>query len=89
MPRVNPFTKAAEGAAKQTDEELMDEISRLCRLKTEEIIKLFPKKSDKTRLLQLLSIVNDSTSKNQKETKLKNNIEEFAGVVLKLLSVLA
>jgi hypothetical protein len=81
----NPFREAAERAAEKTNIEYASKISNLTRLTDKEIGKLFPARTDKNRLMELLAIVNDSTNKNQKIIKLKKNIDTLAPVVLKLV----
>ena len=88
MPKANPYEEAAKKAVELTNREFASEISSLSRLKDEEINRLFPKKEDKQKLLELLRIVNASTSNNQKITKLKQNIGDVAEVVIKLVGVL-
>jgi hypothetical protein len=85
---ANPYREAAERARDKTDEQYASEISSLTRLRDEEIQKLFPARVDKDRLLELLAIVNDSTSENEKINKFKENVEHLAPAVLRLVKVL-
>jgi hypothetical protein len=85
---MHHYRAIAKKAAKMTDEKLSSELSGLCRLTDKEINKLFPAKEDKKKLLKVLEIVNAESSKNQKIAKLKDNIEDVAGVILKLAKTL-
>lgn len=84
----NPYEETARRAANATNEKYSSEISSLCRLKDEEINQLFPERADKDRLLELLKVVNATTDENEKVAKLKENIENLAGTVIKLLKIL-
>jgi hypothetical protein len=85
----NPYVNAARKAAQLTDEELAPEIAKLCRLKEGEVDELFPERAEKDKLLVLLEIVNSATAYNEKIIRLKDNIGDFAGVVIKLVKLLA
>lgn len=89
MSKLNKYTAAARRAKTQTDEEYADAISRLTRLKDEDVEKFFPEKSDKVKLMELLAIVNSKTSQNEKVAKLKENGEKFGGILIKVLKLLA
>lgn len=89
MAKTNKYAAATKKAQMQTDEEYVGIISRLTRLNDDDIEKLFPEKSDKDKLMELLTIVNASKSQNEKITKLKDNGEKFGVVILKLLKFLA
>lgn len=88
MAKPNKYADAARRAQQQTDEEYKSVISSLTRLTDEEIDKLFPEKSDKDKLMELLTLVNAETTANQKIIKLKENAEKFSAVMLKLIKVL-
>jgi len=88
MPNSNPYEDAARRAAELTDEKYASEISSLCRLKDSEINQLFPKRSDKDSLLELLNIVNGATEENKKVIEFKNNIDRLGAVAVRLIKFL-
>lgn len=47
--------------------------------------RLFPSKEEKQAFLDLLKVVDASTSDNKKKAKLITDIDKYAGVVLKLV----
>lgn len=73
-------------AADETDIQLESKISSLTHMNEEDINALFPEKADKEKLVQLMKIVSDSASENEKKVRLVNNIEELAGTAVKLLT---
>jgi hypothetical protein len=83
------FASVLKATAEQTNAELATNIASLTTLKESQISNLFPTKSDKESLLKLLTIVNATTSENQKISQIKSNIDNIAGTVLKLVKVLA
>lgn len=85
----NPFERAAIEAAEKTNRELADELSGLTRLTNRQIQRLFPTRADKKRLTELLVIVNSATEENEKILRLKENLQELGGVVIKLVKTLA
>jgi cation transport ATPase len=50
-----------------------------------ELSKLCPQKADKERLAQLMNIVKEATSENEKRQNIINNISNFASVIVKIL----
>ena len=54
-----------------------------------DIARLFPKKVDKQRLVELMTIVKSSTARNKKAARLEQNISHLGGAVVKLLDLLA
>ena len=85
----NPFDAVLARAAEATDKRYASEISSLCRLNDGEIKKYFPAKEDKDTLVELLKAVKSGTDENEGILKLKDNIDRFAGVVVRLVKVLA
>lgn len=81
----NRFKEAAKKARNATNAKYASEISSLTRLTDNEIAKLFPARADKERLMELLAVVNDATSENQKISKLTKNIEYLAPAAIKLI----
>ena len=84
MPR-NRFAKIAEESRQKTNAELAKDLARLTPMSEDKLAKMLPTKQDKERLARLMAIVTASTSQNQKVAKLKGNIDELGGVVVKLL----
>ena len=54
-------------AAEETDIQLESKISSLTHMKDEDVKALFPEKADKENLIQLMKIVNEATSENEKK----------------------
>ncbi len=73
-------------AADETDAKLAAQIATLTRLKEEEIKRLFPDTADKTKMVQLMQIVNQSGDENRRTAALVDNIKDLAGTAIKLLS---
>ena len=78
--------KEINAGADETDIELESKISSLTHMNDEDINALFPELADKEKLVQLMKIVNQSASENEKKVRLVNNIEDLAGTVVKLLA---
>jgi hypothetical protein len=88
----NAFKRTADAAARraadETNDTLASRLSSVTRLKDEEIKKLFPDPADIKRVAKLLEIVNGAATKNRKIAALKENIDDLAGVTLKLVKYL-
>ncbi len=82
------FDRLLDEVEAETDAKLASRISSLTRMKDEEIKQLFPKKADKKKLIELMSIVKNSTSMNEKRNKLIGNINKFADTVITVLKKL-
>lgn len=76
-------------AAKRTDEKLASKISSLTRMTDDEIQELFPDPADVKKLAQLMKIVKSADDRNKKVNNIIANSEQFAGIVLTLLSKFA
>lgn len=72
--------------AELTNKQLAGELAKLTPLTEEQINSLLPTKVEKQRFRQLIEIVNDSASQNQKVASLTSNFSELGGVVLKVLT---
>ncbi|MEL0642372.1 hypothetical protein V6260_17370 [Pseudoalteromonas aliena] len=70
------------------DNKLASHISSITRLTDDEINELFPEPADLKKLANLLKIVKSADNKNRKVNAIINNSEEFADVVLTLLTKL-
>lgn len=88
MNKPNKYAAAAEQARKETDEKYRQVIATLTRLSEEDVERLFPTRTDKDRLLELLDIVNQETDDNIKVARLKEDIESYGTIILKLISLL-
>jgi hypothetical protein len=82
------FADIMEDAAEKTNADLATEISSLTSLKGSDIERLFPTRADKENLARLLEIVGAATDENKKVTQLKKNIDDLAGVVVRLVKVI-
>lgn len=76
-------------SAQQTDERLAAKISAITRLTDEEIMTLFPKPADVQKLANLMRIVKSAEMTNAKVNNIVANIENYAGVIVTLLSKFA
>lgn len=72
--------------AKLTNEQLAGELAKLTPLTEEQLGKLLPRRADKERLQQLVTIVNSSASQNRKLASLTDNFSDLGAVVLKVLT---
>ena len=75
-------SKIAEFASTETKKEFADKLSRYTTLTAEEIQQLFPKKSDREELMELLKIVNSDANDKVKKTRLVENISKVSGAVI-------
>jgi hypothetical protein len=78
--------RAIEEAGERTDIKLAGKISAITRLTDDEVKKLFPDPADVKKLAELMEIVKGAGERNQKINQIVENAEEFAGIVLTLLS---
>jgi hypothetical protein len=76
-------------AGAKTEAEFGDQLSSYTTLTSKEIQTLFPKKTDRDELLNLLRIVNAATADNIKQQELITRISEISGAVLKLVKKFA
>ncbi|MFT6899092.1 MAG: hypothetical protein ACJA13_003524 [Paraglaciecola sp.] len=72
-------------ASKKTKNEFSAELSSYTQLTKEEINTLFPKKSDREELLNLLEIVNSSTDENERKARIAEKIGKVSGAVVRLV----
>ena len=79
------WSEIAAEAAQKTARDLAGDISSLTTMTDSEINELFPSPSDKQRLAELMEIVNGAGSRNKKINRIVANIEDLAGVVLKIV----
>ncbi len=69
-------------ASAKTKKEFADKLSSYTTLTAEEIQQLFPKKSDREELMELVKIVNSDADDKEKKTKLVGNISKVSGAVI-------
>ncbi len=60
-------------------------MASITKLTQEEILEIFPKKTDMEDFSELMKIVKSSTSRNEKINKIVANSERFGKVVISLL----
>ena len=80
------WSEIAAEARRETARDLAGDISSLTTMTDREINELFPKSSDKQRLAELMEIVNGAGSRNEKINGIVDNIEDLAGVILKVVA---
>ncbi len=80
------FDKILDEAQELTNKELDSRISSLIKLTDAEINAICPAKADKETLVKLISIVKGGTSENNKKKQLIENIETFAGMIVRVLA---
>ncbi len=80
--------QAIEESVDAVDNKLASHISSITKLTDDDINELFPEPTDLKKLAKLLKVVKSSEKRNNKVSAIINNSEEFAGVVLTLLTKL-
>ena len=75
-------SKIGEIASAETKKEFADKLSSYTTLTAEEVQQLFPKKSDREELMELLKIVNSDADDKVKKTRLVENISKVSGAVI-------
>jgi len=80
---------AINESAQKTDAHLATKISSITRMTDEEVTELFPNPADTKTLAKLMRIVKDTDDRNKKTANIVANSEEFAGIILTLLSKFA
>jgi hypothetical protein len=82
------LNEVIKNAAKKTEDKLASQISSLTRLKYAEIKEMFPEPSCVKKLAELMEIVKSAEDKDLKISKIIKNSENFAGIIMTLLSKL-
>ncbi|MBI3014426.1 MAG: hypothetical protein HYY65_05055 [Candidatus Tectomicrobia bacterium] len=82
-------SKIGELASKETKAEFGEELSSYTSLTVAEIKALFPTKSDRDELVELLRIVNSTADENSKKAELIEKIGKVSGAVVKLAKTFA
>jgi len=75
-----------EDSAEKTDQRLASRISSITRMTDDEVQELFPEPADVKKLSNLMKIVKSAEARNTKINNIVSNAEEFAGVILTLLT---
>ena len=78
------FSKAAQ----RTNEQLAEDLAKITPMTAAEIEALLPEKVDKQQFQQLIDIVGNAQSENEKIAALTTNIGQLAGVTVKVLGTL-
>jgi len=81
MPRKSRIGELASAATKA---EFGDQLSSYTSLTADEIKVLFPKKSDREELVELLRIVNSDADDKTKKAELAEKIGKVGGAVIKI-----
>ena len=71
-------------ASVKTKKQFADELSSYTTLTSNEIQNLFPTKSDREELMELIKIVNSDASDKEKKAKLIEKIGKISGAVIKI-----
>ncbi|HSI69917.1 MAG TPA: hypothetical protein VK941_06780 [Gillisia sp.] len=77
--------EASTEAATKTDRDLAVEMASITSLTQEEVLEIFPEKTDMEDFSELMKIVKSGTSRNEKINKIVENSERFGNVVISLL----
>lgn len=81
MAKRSPVGKIASA---KTKAQFAEEISSYTTLTAEEAKELFPKKSDREELLDLIRIVNSDAEDKEKKAELIKKIGKVSGAVIKI-----
>lgn len=73
-------------ASADTRTQFADTLSSYTTLTAEQAANLFPTKADRDELVALLSAVRSATNDNQRRTRVIEQIESFAGAVVKIVA---
>lgn len=81
MPKKSDIGKLASA---KTKVQFADQLSSLTQWRADEIKELFPTKSDRDELMELIKIVNSNADEKTKQAQLVENIGKISGAVLKI-----
>ena len=81
MPRKSEIGKLASA---KTKVQFADQLSSLTKWTSDEIKELFPKKTDREALMELIQIVHSDADDKAKQAKLTENIGKVGGAIIKL-----
>ncbi len=82
----NPFDRAAEDAAKQTNDALKGEDVKVRSITWDQLKEMLPSQMDQQQLNELIKIVNSATDHNERVAALVQNISKLGGIIVKVLS---
>ncbi len=77
-------SKVGELTSAATKKEFAEKLSSYTSLTSKEVEDLFPEKSDREELLELIKVVNSSADENTKKAELIGKIGKLSGAVLKI-----
>ena len=72
-------------ASAKTKKEFADELSSYTSLTAQELVDLFPTKTDREELLELFSIVNSDAEEKERKAELVTKIGVVSGAVMKIV----
>ena len=84
----NPFDRAMDVAADETDQALASDEAKLRTPSWDELRKKLPSSIDQKNLDQLIQIVNDATAHNEKVAALIRKVSTLGGTIVKVLSTI-
>lgn len=71
-------------AGAKTKKQFANELSSYTTLTSDEIQNLFPKKSDREELLELIKIINSDADDKEKKAELIDKIGKVSGAIIKI-----
>jgi hypothetical protein len=81
MPKKSDIGKLASA---KTKVQFADQLSSLTKWTADEVKELFPTKSDRDELMELIKIVHSDADEKVKQAQLTENIGKISGAVLKI-----
>ena len=81
----NRFSGIAAGAAGKTRAQLDEELAQVTPLTADQLSGMLPRKVDKQLFLELMDIVDGSTSRNSKIASLRSDIGRFGEIIIRVL----
>ena len=82
---MTDFKSMLDKAKEETTKELMNEIKNLSKLTDSEINNVAPNNIDKTRLRDLLLVVNNATKSNEEKKKLIKELADTSDIISNLI----
>jgi len=71
-------------ASKKTKAEFAEELSKYTQLTADEIKELFPNKSDRKGLIELLKIIDSAADENEMKSEIVSKISLVGNIIVKL-----
>jgi hypothetical protein len=81
MPKKSDIGKLASASTKV---QFADQLSSLTKWTADEVKELFPTKSDRDELMELIKIVNSDTDEKAKQAQFAENIGKISGAIIKI-----